>query len=171
MKIAMKNNKGFTLIELLVVVSIISLLASIVFASLASARSKAKDVSIKEEVGQFANLLALNYSDYGNYCNLQTGWATANAVCSALFTTGNYASSAQAICSNIYNNATTDLITPAGHFRLYAGTGLGCSTTYSIMVPLNDGKWYCSGSSGIKAEYPWYSDFSDGTTPGCYMNP
>ena len=37
------NQKGFTLIELLVVVSIISLLASVVLASLANVRSKARN--------------------------------------------------------------------------------------------------------------------------------
>ena len=40
----MNKNKGFTLIELLVVISIISLLSSIVFASVSSARDKASVV-------------------------------------------------------------------------------------------------------------------------------
>ena len=48
----MKNNRGFTLIELLVTIAIISLLSSIVFASLSSARDKAvvakKVAQIKE---------------------------------------------------------------------------------------------------------------------------
>ena len=43
-----KNNLGFTLIELLVVVSIISLLASIVFASLSDAREKARIAAGKQ---------------------------------------------------------------------------------------------------------------------------
>lgn len=38
------NQKGFTLIELLVVVGIVSLLSSVIFASLSSARAKARDV-------------------------------------------------------------------------------------------------------------------------------
>jgi prepilin-type N-terminal cleavage/methylation domain-containing protein len=43
-------NRGFTLIELLVVISIISLLSSIVFAALNSARVKGKDAAIKQQL-------------------------------------------------------------------------------------------------------------------------
>ena len=46
------HNKGFTLIELLVVISIISLLASIVLASLNSARDKAKIARARADLNQ-----------------------------------------------------------------------------------------------------------------------
>ncbi len=166
-------NKGFTLIELLVVISIISLLASVVLASITSARSKGKDASIKEEASQLVNLMNLNYNTYGSYCNFQFGWVTSVAGCASI-ANGTYGANAQSICTNIYNNA----VDAGSGMKIYlntAGVG-GCAATYSMMIYLNDGKWFCSGSSGSRAEYPAYSNYSDGHdyppgTPGCYEQP
>lgn len=56
----MKNfSRGFTLIELLVVISIISLLSSVVLASLTEARHKAKGTVFKEHVGEFIKAIEL----------------------------------------------------------------------------------------------------------------
>lgn len=68
-------SKGFTLIELLVVVSIISLLASIVLASLNGARSKARDAKRKEEIHSMQIALVLYYNDNHQYPNCAgAGW-------------------------------------------------------------------------------------------------
>jgi prepilin-type N-terminal cleavage/methylation domain-containing protein len=48
-----KNTNGFTLLELLVVVSIISMLSSVVLASVNKARSKAKDIKTIAEMMRF----------------------------------------------------------------------------------------------------------------------
>lgn len=170
MKINIKNNKGFTLIELLVVVAIIGLLASVVLASLNTARNKAKDASIKEEAHQLVALMALNYNDYGSYCNLQFGWTNISGACNAIFS-GIYAPQAQAICINIFNNAGENNLAAPGNYKIYSNVYTSCATDYSFMIFLNDGKWFCTGSSGRNGEYAAYGSPGDGTTPGCWNNP
>ena len=65
------KKSGFTLIELLVVVAIISLLSSIVFASLSSARVKARDARRLSDMKQINNAINLYFSKNGFYpiCN------------------------------------------------------------------------------------------------------
>ncbi len=72
-----KNNskiQGFTLIELLVVVAIISLLSSVVLASLNSARIKARDTKRMTDLRQIKNALELYYNSNGYYPQSGCGW-------------------------------------------------------------------------------------------------
>ncbi len=62
-----ENKRGFTLIELLVVIAIIGLLSSIVFASLNTARLKARDTRRMSDLHQIQLALNLYYSDKGHY--------------------------------------------------------------------------------------------------------
>ena len=59
--------KGFTLIELLVVVAIISLLSTIVLASLKDARLRAEDSRTIQQIREFQNAVALFITDEGRY--------------------------------------------------------------------------------------------------------
>lgn len=67
------KNKGFTLIELLVVVAIISLLTSVVLASLTSAKKKATDTKIISEYQQLKIALEMYYNDNGKYPTAAAG--------------------------------------------------------------------------------------------------
>lgn len=62
-----KKQKGFTLIELLVVIAIIGVLASVVLASLNSARSKARDAKRRQDMKQLQLALEFYRDKYGYY--------------------------------------------------------------------------------------------------------
>ncbi len=66
-KIQDRKKGGFTLIELLVVIAIIGLLSSIVLASLASAKTKARDAERVGEIHSIQNGLELFRNTYGYY--------------------------------------------------------------------------------------------------------
>ena len=68
------KNKGFTLIELLVVIAVIGILASVVLASLNSARKKAQDTKIRAELKQLATALEFYFDKYGTYVVAGSGW-------------------------------------------------------------------------------------------------
>jgi len=61
------KNRGFTLIELLVVISIISILSTVVLASLNSARRKADDSKIYAEMDQLKKAFELYRNDNSGY--------------------------------------------------------------------------------------------------------
>lgn len=73
------KNLGFTLIELLVVIAIISLLSSIVFASLSTVRKKARDARRITDLNQIKSALEMYINQYsvppttGSYGENNTG--------------------------------------------------------------------------------------------------
>ena len=60
-------SSGFTLIELLVVIAIIGVLASVVLASLNSARAKSRDARRRTDINQLRLALELYYDANGSY--------------------------------------------------------------------------------------------------------
>lgn len=78
------NQKGFTLIELLVVIAIIGILASVVLASLNSARAKGADAAIKANLANIRAQAEIYYDDTalgnGDYTGVCTNATFAGAV-------------------------------------------------------------------------------------------
>jgi len=76
------KDRGFTLIELLVVIAIIGILASVVLASLNSARDKGTDAAIKSNLNNSRAQAELYYDDQSprSYASVCTTAASGNGI-------------------------------------------------------------------------------------------
>ncbi|MDP2704925.1 MAG: prepilin-type N-terminal cleavage/methylation domain-containing protein [Patescibacteria group bacterium] len=127
-----KHETGFTLIELLVVISIISLLSSIVLASLNAARVRGYDAAVKENLAGVRSQAELIYDTDGDY----------DAVCAA---------------NSVTQNQTVMLALNAASF---AGAGnetsdvcgkpaSGAANNWAAAAPLRSGGAWCVDSTGV----------------------
>lgn len=179
------NKRGFTLVELLVVVSIISLLSSVVFASVSAAKSKTQDAVIISDMEQIENLLALEYSDQKNYDSLQNGLWHYDSTYSGnydsaiyylgggggnIYSSSKYGDQVARLARDIIKNNINHI--PGYHGAFYLSSELTYPThtpgvqKYSMAAYLPDRQgWYCVGSSGKTFNVSSWED------TGCFNNP
>ena len=151
MKKIKKNFKqGFTLIELLVVVAIIGVLASVVLASLNSARGKGGDAAVKSNLANTRSQAELIYSGSGCYGdNTPIGDATCAAFAEGTCTF--------ATANTIFANS---VIAAQIQSAVNAGGGVGrCSalangTAWAASVPLKSApaNAWCVDSNGVSKQ-------------------
>lgn len=116
------HRAGFTLIELLVVIAVIGILASVILASLGSARKKAADAKMKSELKQISTALEFYYDSYGSYVVSGGGYQG-----------GNYTSGGGYVTyedGSTYAKSITNRLAELG----YLGSGFKNETNYMIYV-------------------------------------
>ena len=122
----MKNlKKGFTLIELLVVVAIIGILASVVLASLNSARNKGKDASASASISSVRAAAEIYYTIGSTYNVSATDNVCEDADVAKLLTAAGTQTGGTAVCNS-------------------------AATVYAASVPLLEAnKYFCVDSTGV----------------------
>lgn len=138
--------KGFTLIELLVVIAIIGILASVVLASLNTARGKGADSAIKADLSGVRATAEVVYDNLGLSYN-STGTAIADTTC-----VGNTTANTILGDSSIQNAIThaAGLGVNGSSAATTAGDAT-CNVTasaYAISVRLKTSGWWCVDSTG-----------------------
>ena len=140
------KQKGFTLIELLVVVAIIGILASVVLASLNTARTKGSDAAIKANLSGMRESSALIYDSTGTY----------DTVCNSGTNSGSQFRAAYEQSSKI-DGETQCLSSGTAAFVSTSGsiTASGKTATvdkWAVSIRLKNGNYFCVDYSGIARE-------------------
>jgi prepilin-type N-terminal cleavage/methylation domain-containing protein len=124
----MQKNKGFTLIELLVVIAIIGILASIVLASLSTARQKGADAKIQAQISNMRAQAELFYNS-----QVPASYGTPSVACTGAGTLFGEATGLQALLVG-----------------LAAPVCNSTATTWAVSQELSTvGSFFCADSTGV----------------------
>ena len=134
------QNRGFTLIELLVVIAIIGILASVVLASLNTARAKGADAAIKSQLANLRAQAEIYYDTNSGYSSaaIATLPATGCSAATSLF------------LDTVFVNAITSLTSAAGSAPVctLGGTSGQKASKWAMSSALKvSGNW-CVDSNG-----------------------
>lgn len=174
------HQRGFTLIELLVVIAIIGIISTIVIVEMRGARLKSADAAVRQQAVQLRNVMEQERTNSGTYASIKNGggWKAAGAVCTAASFSGQFATRAAEICTELVRDASTgsSATTGCGSTCVFFQTvsPINVSDRYSILAYLpyassiaGSARYLCIGSSGnqsVSAGAPWSED-------GCQANP
>ncbi|HUD03951.1 MAG TPA: type II secretion system protein [Candidatus Paceibacterota bacterium] len=159
--------RGFTLIELLVVIAIIGILASIVLASLSTARSKGNDAKVKEQLSSIRDAAQIYYASNGTYttagCDPNSGtyyractgmWSDTSSGMASLMNLSNYPSGT-VIGANSNGTAYSVTISLSGYSGdINSGSGpLLCIDSTGVFTGVNVTSTYNAPSHSLGSAY------------------
>jgi prepilin-type N-terminal cleavage/methylation domain-containing protein len=139
------TKRGFTLMELLVVIAIIGILASVVLASLNSARNKGADAAIKSNLNNARSQAELYYDNnngsYATVCSNTSPQGISLQVAGAESANGAYT----VTCSEDANEwvVGSQLITTGFYCVDYKGNATTTATNMANATPGGDGDRDC----------------------------
>lgn len=126
-----RKTSGFTLIELLVVISIIGLLSSVVYASLGSAKAKARDARRIADLNNIKTALILYYDKYNHYPKVPYAYSYGAAWYGA---TGNTGDTATTLHQALSEFIELPLPTSSGYNYYYDSNSGDNYQTYGLMT-------------------------------------